>query len=94
MGSMKLTKKEALEILDGDEAHYIVVEDKQIGRERWTLSYRLVIFDPSANVYYITHYSAGANEQGDTSPWEYDDEVEFQEAEAYSEVVIKYRVKK
>jgi len=90
---MKLTRQEALEVLDGDSDRYKIIQDEITGNGRWSIDHCLVIYDPIEDKYYISHYSVGATEQQDAGPWEYKKEVEFKEAEIYAETVKKYRVK-
>jgi hypothetical protein len=91
---MKLSKQDALDILDGDNPEYEIKVNKIVDHRRWSLYYKLVVYHVPSGHYYITGYSTGATEQQDESPWEYNKEVEFFEAEPFEVTTIEYRVKK
>jgi len=56
---------------------------------RWSIQYRFV-FRHEGRIY-ETEYSCGATEYQDEGPWEYDEEVECSEVEAYEKSIIDYR---
>ena len=58
---------------------------------RWSVYHRIVF--GYEGKFYETHYSEGATEMQDESPWEYEDEVECDEVEL-KEVKVKKWVKK
>ena len=64
----------------------IIKVQEVIDTSRWSIIYELV-FEYEGK-FYQTHYSVGATESQDESPWEYEDEVECVEVEEI-EVVVK-----
>ena len=65
------------------------VEDVITGRSRWSIHYRLV-FGHGGKLY-RTSYSIGATEMQDEQAFEYRDEYECDEVEAYEKTVTAYR---
>lgn len=66
-----------------------ILRNEQVDNTRWSIVYDLV-FKHDGKLYQ-TSYSRGATEQQDESPWQYDDEVECTEVEAYEKTVTDYR---
>jgi hypothetical protein len=56
---------------------YGALEDKITSTSRWSVHHQ-IIFDYDGK-FYRTHYSEGATEYQDESPWEYDNEIECTE---------------
>jgi len=56
---------------------FTAVEDKIVDNSRWSI-YHEIIFEYEGK-FYKTHYSVGATECQDESPWEYEDEVDCTE---------------
>ena len=86
---MKFAKKFLIELLE-DHDPSIVVEDTIEDKSRWTVCHRL-IFRHDGKLY-GTHYSVGATEYQDVSPFENEsDEIECSEMMAVPSVayVIK-----
>lgn len=65
--------------------------DEITDTSRWSIHHRIIF--PYQGRFYETHYSEGATEMQDESPWEYDDIVECTEVEL-KEVKVKKWVKK
>ena len=90
---IKLPKELLINILweDHDLEDTEVIQDTIVDTSRWSENHELV-FKYQGNTY-ITHYSCGATENQDESPFEYaPDEVECYEAELVN--VPKWVVKK
>lgn len=85
MQKIKIPKDEMLNILD-DGAD--VVRDKIAGTSRWSIKHEL-IFKRDGKLYRV-HYSVGATESQDESPWEYTDPVECTEVRAVQVSVTDY----
>ena len=82
---MKMSKEAALAILGDLE---ILIEDKIISHNRWSVVHRLVVrLDGKI---YMTTYSVGATEYQDETPWQDETEVEFVEVERKEKVVYVY----
>lgn len=87
----KFKKAQLQELLDGGSETLKVVSDKITGKGRWALSHELVFQDQSTHLFYRTHYSEGATEQQDESPFEYEgEEVECEEVRPVERVVTNY----
>ncbi|OEU75207.1 MAG: hypothetical protein BA874_03730 [Desulfuromonadales bacterium C00003068] len=67
------------------------IHDEIMDSNRWSTQYEIV-FEHEGK-FYLTHYSVGATEQQDESPWEYEDRVGCTEVEL-KEVVVKQWVVK
>ncbi|MGM9987353.1 MAG: hypothetical protein ACI35O_09015 [Bacillaceae bacterium] len=70
---------------------YNAILDEITETSRWSIHHR-IIFSYQGR-FYETHYSEGATEMQDESPWEYEDQVECQEVEL-KEVKVKKWVPK
>lgn len=75
---MKLTRNEALGVLDGEIDETSIVDDRLVDSSRWSLVKEL-IFKWTDGKFYKTYYSIGATEDQDEGPWEYEGEVECKE---------------
>lgn len=70
-----------------------VVLDKITGTGRWDTHHRLIFKPEGEETLYETTYSKGSTEQQDSQrPWEYEDEVECDEVEAYERTIVDYRL--
>jgi uncharacterized cupredoxin-like copper-binding protein len=90
----KFPKSDLLEVLDcnpGEQFEgYTKVTTKMTGKRRWSLDHYMVF--KLEDKFYMAHYSVGATESQDESPWEYEgDEIECVEVEPKEETVIVYR---
>jgi hypothetical protein len=83
---MKLPRTAALKILyDTPE---MIVLDEITDHSRWSIHHRIVVRINGR--LFESHYSVGATEYQDESPWEYDNEVEFTEVIPKEVTIIKY----
>jgi hypothetical protein len=89
-------KKDALlEMLDGDTETLVKVSDTITGTGRWSLNHELVFKEVSTGRFFRTHYSEGATEQQDESPFEYEpDDVEVVEVFPVEKTVTFYTTQK
>ena len=79
-------KKEFLQEMEGE-----TIQETIIDHSRWSVLYERV-FEYEGK-FYCTHYSVGATEQQDESPYEYEpDEIECQEVKPVEKLVIVYEV--
>lgn len=90
---LEITKEDARELVWGGLAGFEVVKDDITGTRRWSEDHRIVVRRKSDDKLFIGTYSQGLTESQDESPFEYSDP-DFEEAEAYETVVVKYRVKR
>jgi hypothetical protein len=89
MATIKLSKEFMREdVLYGNKTN--ILRNEQIDNTRWSIVYELV-FKHDGKLY-RTEYSRGATEQQDERPWQYDDEVECTEVEAFEKTVTDYRL--
>lgn len=65
---------------------YSALLDEITDTSRWSIHHRIIF--PYQGKFYEAHYSEGATEMQDESPWEYDDEVECDEVQL-KEVTVK-----
>lgn len=70
---------------------YSAIKNDIVDTSRWSIHHE-IIFEHDGK-FYRTHYSVGATEYQDESPWEYDDEVECTEVELKQVMVTKWVVK-
>lgn len=83
-----LFKKEFLQELDY-ENEKSVIEETIIGTSRWLIHYRRVF--KYNDKFYETHFSRGATEMQDHSPYEYENaEIECKEVFPVEKTVIVY----
>lgn len=88
---IKLPKQVLINILWENHDTAEVLQDTIVGTSRWSERHEIVFKYNDAT--YITHYSCGATENQDESPFEYaNDEVECYEAELVNQP--KWVVKK
>ena len=90
MSKRTFTKKQLRAILWDEEGE--VVLNKITGTGRWDTHYRFIFKPEGEDKLYETEYSKGSTEQQDSQgPWEYEDEIECDEVEAYEKTVTDYR---
>lgn len=89
MATINLDKKHLTDELD---LPYSALLDEITDTSRWSIHHR-IIFDYQGK-FYQAHYSEGATEMQDESPWEHEDEVECVEVELKEVKVKKWVVKK
>ncbi|PAD70599.1 hypothetical protein CHH83_02010 [Bacillus sp. 7586-K] len=83
MATIKLDKKYMMNEL---ALPYSALLDEITDTSRWSIHHRIIF--PYQGKFYEAHYSEGATEMQDESPWEYDDEVECDEVQL-KEVTVK-----
>jgi hypothetical protein len=70
---------------------YAAIFDEITDNGRWSIYHRCIFEDNGK--FYETHYSVGATESQDESPWEYEENVDCFEVEL-KEVTVKKWVRK
>ena len=70
---------------------YTAIKDTITDTRRWSVDHEIIFLHDGK--YWQTHYSVGATEQQDESPWEYDTEVECTEVELKEVTVTKWVTK-
>ncbi len=70
---------------------WTALKDDIVDTSRWSIRHR-IIFEHNGK-FYQTHYSVGATECQDESPWEYDDEIECVEVELKEVTKLEWVVK-
>lgn len=90
----KFNKEDLIGTLwEEDNIDLRLVETKLVDTSRWSLLYRMVFEDLTDERLYMTHYSVGATEQQDESPFQYDDdEIMCTEVEEVQVTVTDYKV--
>ena len=86
---LQLTKEAARDAMSGDLEGFEVIKDKICDTTRWSVHYELIIKRVSDGKFFRDYYSAGATEQQEESPWEYD-EPDFTEVFPVTKEVIDY----
>ena len=71
----RFPKQELLDLLDGDETLYQLINDELIDHTRWSVTHEIVFRDKATDEFFRAYYNVGATEYQDESPWEYEDEV-------------------
>jgi hypothetical protein len=88
-------KNALLEMLDGDAETLVKVSDMLTGKSRWSINHELVFKEAATGRFFCAHYSEGATEQQDESPFEYEpDDVEVTEVFPVERTVTFYATKK
>jgi hypothetical protein len=80
------TKDEMIDILDEGKD---VISNEIVDKTRWSIHHE-IIFRKNDKLY-RAHYSVGATESQDESPWEYEKRVDCTEVEAYEKTITAYR---
>jgi hypothetical protein len=89
----KTFRKEDLQALAADEAGegFERVSDTIIEHSRWSVLHAMTFKDTGTGRYYSTHYSVGATEQQDESPYEHEgDAIDCVEVRPVEKVVTVY----
>ena len=76
---MKLSEKDARDIVYDDHEDWHKVEEELVDTSRWSIMYEGVFLHKPSNKYYSLDWSVGATEQQDERPFEYCKEVEATE---------------
>ena len=79
---MKFSTKYLKETLDLPDS---AVVDTITDTSRWSVHHEIIFKDNGK--FYKTHYSHGATEYQDESPWEYEEEVECKEVQQVEKLV-------
>lgn len=89
MTTKKFPKATMESILWGDEGKIHL--DSIVSTSRWSITHRLVFSPEGEEKLYETEYSTAATELQCEQPFEYQDEVECTEVEAFEKVIVDYR---
>lgn len=84
-----LSEKEAKAIL-WEETPYKIVRNELVDNTRWNLVYGLVV--EKDGKFFRTEYQTGATESQDNSPFDYMDEVEFEEVFPVEKTITVYQL--
>jgi len=79
MSTLKLTGKEARDIVNEEGDDFERVEEKMEDTTRWSIHYSAIHKQISTGKYFIFYFSRGATEMQDEEPYEYEDKVIIQE---------------
>lgn len=89
--SKRTFTKEQLRAILWDEGGKIILNEIE-DQSRWSTHYRFVFSPEGEDKLYETRYSKGSTENQDSEgPWEYEEEVECVEVEAYEKTITDYR---
>lgn len=85
-------KSELKDLVYEDETDNLVkVRDEVTGKRRWSIDHELIFKEKATEKFYSVHYSVGATEQQDESPFEYEsDNVEVTEVRPVEKTIIDY----
>ena len=88
-----LTSEEAADIVYNDsskDGHIKVIEDRITSHSRWSVQHRVVLYHIPTDTYWQSHYSVGATEYQDESPWQHYSP-KFKQVWPYQVTVTQYR---
>jgi len=68
---LNLTSEQGRDIVDGDDSNFVTIEDKIVGKSRWSDIYQIVVQRKTDGKYFKDGYCRGATESQDESPYEY-----------------------
>lgn len=86
---MKFEKRWLQDLLWDDVDDGEVIENRMVDTSRWSVHYDLVF--KFGDKFYRTHYSRGATENQDESPFEYElDEIECEEVSPKEKTIVVY----
>lgn len=85
-----LSAADALAAISGDHEDFDVIEEKVIGVSRWSIYYGATLQNKKDQKFYGVTYSTGATEMQDEYPFQYEDEVIFEEVFPVQKVVTVY----
>jgi hypothetical protein len=84
------TAKQLLYSKEYSGIHRVSITDDGTGR--WTSYHTLVVtFDDTPGKFFATPFDQGLTENQDIQPFEYDEEVEFEEVEPFEVTTTEYR---
>ena len=88
-------KEDLLLVMDGDSEKLSLLASEIITTGRWSIHRRMVFRDNSDGKCYESHYSVGATESQDESPYEFEgDQISCVEVEPIVVQVTQYKKKK
>jgi hypothetical protein len=87
---LALPKQDAIDILDGEDDVFEIIEDVISGKSRWCDIHKLIIKRKSDSKFFKGSYRVGATESQDEGPWEYEKTVEFSEVFPVEKTIIVY----
>ena len=92
MATAAFKKEDLINLVDEGGCEGLVrVESRILSIARWSINHRMVFKDKASGRFYEAHYSRGATESQDESPFEHDDDlVECEEVHPVEKVVIVY----
>ena len=85
---LNLTSKQGRDIIDG-HYNFAIIEDKIVGKSRWSTEYEIVVQRKSDGKYFKDGYRRGATESQDERPYEYS-EPNFTEVLPVTKTYIDY----
>ena len=85
---LNLTSKQGRDIIDG-HYNFAIIEDKIVGKRRWSIEYEIVVQRKSDGKYFKDGYRRGATENQDESPYEWS-EPNFTEVFPVTKTYIDY----
>ena len=85
---LNLTSKQGRDIIDG-HYNFAIIEDKIVGKSRWSTEYEIVVQRKSDGKYFKDGYRRGATENQDESPYEWS-EPNFTEVFPVTKTYIDY----
>lgn len=86
---LKLTVEDARLLITEDLEGYEVIKDEITDNSRWSVNHEITFKRISDGKYFQGHYSRGATEMQDESPFEYSDS-EFEEVFPVEKIIIVY----
>jgi len=84
-----LTGEEGRKIVWGETENYHIISDEIIDHGRWSILHEAIVLKVDEGNFYQTHYSVGATEYQDESPYEYGDAT-FERVTPVQTTVTKY----
>lgn len=87
---LKLTSKEAKNIVYDDDSNFEQISEEIIDQRRWVTSYRKIMKHISDGKFFCFEYDNGSTEYQDERPYEYCNEVEIEEVFPVEKTVTAY----
>lgn len=77
----RIKKEDLQEVVSDSETETLKkVSDRITGKSRWSLNHEFLFQEKATGRFFLVHYSEGATEQQDESPFEHDgEEIDVQE---------------
>jgi hypothetical protein len=85
---LNLTSEQGRDIIDG-HYNFAIIEDKIVGKRRWSTEYEIVVQRKSDGKYFKDGYRRGATESQDERPYEWS-EPNFTEVFPVTKTYIDY----